>query len=236
MKNTKLFFSFILTFTVAVSSAVIAENSNALIKNASAKSADECVVVIDAGHGNFDGGAVASDGTIEKNLNLEIAKHLDTICKSNGIKVHMIRKDDSSLEDDSTASIRRRKNSDLHNRVALMQKYENSIYISIHMNKFSDSSVHGAQIFYSPKQDKSKHLAESLRDYVNLFDDTNDKSIKKGTKDAFILYNAKCPAVIFECGFISNNSELQKLKDYDYQREIAFSIYLGLTQYFNTKE
>lgn len=236
MKKTKLIFAFLVSFIISVSSAVVFENSSLLVKNASAQLANECVIIIDAGHGNFDGGAVAYDGTVEKHLNLEIAKQLDTICKINGLRVHMVRNDDSSLEDDSNASIRKRKNSDLRNRVALMQKYDNSIYVSIHMNKFSDVSVHGAQIFYSPNFESSLQLAESVRDYVNLFDESNTKSIKKSTKDAYVLYNAKCPAIIFECGFISNPHELQNLKNYDYQRKIAFSIYLGITKYFNAKE
>ena len=233
MINLKVFLAFILTITICIATATIAENSKHLIKNVSAEFANENVIIIDAGHGNFDGGAVAADGTVEKNLNLQIAQHLNYICRSNGLFVHMVRNDDSSLEDNSNTSIRNRKNSDLRNRVLLMEKYEKSIYISIHMNKFSDSNVHGAQIFYSPNFENSKVLAESLRDYVNLFDEFNSKSIKKGTKDAHILYNAKCPTVIFECGFMSNIQELTKLKDYDYQRKIAFSIYLGIIQYFN---
>lgn len=227
---------FILSFCLCVSCAVAIEKSSDFIKTASSGVANESILIIDAGHGNFDGGAVASDGTVEKHLNLNIAHHLETICKSNGLSVIMVRKDDTSLEDDSNASIRNRKNSDLHNRVALMEKFPNSIYVSIHMNKFSDTSVHGAQIFYTTNFDNAKLLAEKLRDYVNLFDENNNKEIKKGTKDAYILYQAKCPAVIYECGFMSNQSELTKLKDYTYQRKIAFSIYLGLIEYFNTKE
>lgn len=227
---------FILSFTVAVTCAFANESTNTLLKNVFAGYADESVVIIDAGHGNFDGGAVAADGTVEKNLNLSIAKYLEQICRTNGLQIYMIRDDDSSLEDDSNAAIRKRKNSDLRNRVAIMEKYDNSIFVSIHMNKFSDQKVHGAQIFYSPNFEKSKVLADALRSYVNLFDDTNNKSVKKGTKDTYILYNAKCPTVIYECGFMSNKDELNKLKNIDYQRKIAFSIYLGIIEYFNIKE
>ena len=236
MRKTRLILSFVLVFLIAITSAIIFEHSKIFIKNTSALFANECVIIIDAGHGNFDGGAVANDGTIEKDLNLNVAKFLDSTCKANGLRVYMVRSNDSSLEDDCNANIRKRKNSDLRNRVALMQKYQNSIYISIHMNKFSDTSVHGAQIFYTPNFVDAKHLADSLRNYVNLFDETNTKAIKKGTKDAYILYDAKCPAIIYECGFMSNREELSKLKETKYQQKIAFSIYLGILEYFNTKE
>lgn len=236
MKVKYKFLIFVLSFMLVVATATIVETSDDLLKSVSAGYADESVVIIDAGHGNFDGGAVAVDGTVEKNLNLSIALQLKEICRTNGLQVYMVREDDSSLEDNSSASIRKRKNSDLLNRVKLMEKFENSIYVSVHMNKFSDSKVHGAQIFYSPNFEESKELADSLRSYVNLFDESNTKSIKKGTKDAYILYNAKCPSVIFECGFMSNPNELEKLKDFDYQRKISFSIYLGIIDYFNIKE
>ena len=100
----------------------------------------------------------------------------------------------------------------------------------------ADTSVHGAQIFYSANFEEAKHLADSLRNYVNLFEETNNKVIKSGNKDAYILDKAKCPAIIYECGFISNIEELNKLKSIGYQQKIAFSIYLGILEYFNAKE
>ncbi len=232
--NTKIL-SLILVLTLAVVMIIIQNNGEDFVKFASAGYANEPIVIIDAGHGGFDGGAVADDNTLEKDLNLKIANILTDICISNGIRVITTRNGDSSLEDVPTESIRNRKNSDLRNRLKLMEKYENSIFISIHMNKFSDSSVHGAQIFYSGNLDDAKTLAETLRSYVNLFDENNNKTCKKGDSNAYLLHNAKCPAVIFECGFISNKDELNMLKTTEYQQKIAFSIFLGVTEYFNIK-
>lgn len=230
------FFIFIIFISITLSAAVINEKAKLLTTHASVGYASEAVIIIDAGHGGFDGGAIAGDGTLEKDLNLCIANYLAEICSANGLKTERVRIDDSSLEDNCNASIRKRKNSDLNNRMKLMSKYENAIYISIHINKFSDASVRGAQIFYTKNFDSAKRLATAVKDYVNLFDPNNNRAIKRAESNIFLLHKATCPAIIIECGFMSNEKELSLLKSSDYQRKIAFSIYLGITDYLKVKE
>ncbi|MDD4698734.1 MAG: N-acetylmuramoyl-L-alanine amidase [Oscillospiraceae bacterium] len=192
------------------------------------------IVIIDAGHGGFDGGAVADDGTLEKDLNLQISLKTEKIAKALGLNVIMVRTEDIGTDTNNGKTIRSRKVSDLKNRLNLMSKYQNSIYISIHLNKFSQSSVHGAQVFYASKVETSDALASEIQEAIAEYVQTdNNRLIKPSTKDAYILYNATTPAVIIECGFLSNNNDLANLKDDEYQSKIAFSIVCGVLKYLD---
>lgn len=184
------------------------------------------IVIIDAGHGGFDGGAVASDGTEEKGLNLAIALRLRDTMALLGADVVMVREEDRSVEI-SGHTVRQRKVSDMQNRLALMKKYPSASFISIHLNKFSESSSSGAQVFYAAA-DGSQTLAEQIQSsIISGVQPKNHRVIKPGTKDTFLLYNASVPAVIVECGFLSNPGDLANLKDEVYQGKIAFAIARG---------
>ncbi len=229
----KRIMTLLLGLSLVISSAIVMERIDSIKTFAVSNNLIMPVIIIDAGHGNFDGGAVANDGTVEKDINLKVAKSLSSICNLNGLITEMVRDEDSSLEDEEDTSIRERKNSDLRNRRKLMTKYENTLYISIHMNKFSDKSVRGAQVFYSPEFENAKLLAKHIQDAVKYVQEDNNRVIKKGTKDAYLLYNAECPAVIVECGFLSNPTDLENLKNDDYLQKMAFSIYIGIINYLN---
>ena len=190
-------------------------------------------IIIDAGHGGDDGGATAN-GIVEKNINLSISKVLSDIFTSNGYNVIMTRTDDKSINTDGT-TLREKKVSDMKNRLEIYNSDENNIVISIHQNKFEQEKYSGTQIFYSTNNENSKLLAESIRNsVVNLLQPENTRECKKATKEIYLLYNAKIPAVIVECGFISNYSEAEKLKTESYQKQLAFSIYLGVLDYINS--
>lgn len=190
-------------------------------------------IIIDAGHGGDDGGATAN-GIVEKNINLSISKILSDIFTSNGYNVIMTRTDDKSINTDGT-TLREKKVSDMKNRLEIYNSDENNIVISIHQNKFQQEKYSGTQIFYSTNNENSKVLAESIRSsVVNLLQPENTRECKKATKEIYLLYNAKIPAVIVECGFISNYSEAEKLKTESYQKQLAFSIYLGVLDYINS--
>ena len=194
---------------------------------------DAPVIIVDAGHGGFDGGAVAKDGTVEKNINLSIANYLKSFLVSNGAKVIMTRNSDMATDDVETKSIAARKKSDLKNRVNLMKEYPNAIYVSIHLNKFTTSAANGAQVFYSQNARGSKELGESIqKSIITKMQTYNQRTIKKGTGSTYILKNATVPTVIAECGFISNHQELEKLKDKSYQRKMAFCICCGINEYY----
>ncbi len=189
------------------------------------------LIIIDAGHGGEDGGAVASDGTYEKDLNLDISLKLNDVLSALGYKTKLIRNSDTDLHT-SGNSIRERKVSDIRNRFDIMKKSGNSLYISVHQNKFSDSSVCGAQTFYSPNNDESKFLADFIQKSIaSQLQKGNDRIIKKSGTDIFLLYNATKPTVMVECGFISNASDLNNLKNANYQNEMALSIAMGILNY-----
>ena len=191
-------------------------------------------VIVDAGHGGDDGGAIGIDGTVEKDINLDIALKLEKILKFYGFNVIMTRTQDVMTCDDGLDSLRKRKISDIHNRFELMRKNPDAIFISVHQNKFEDSSQHGTQVFYSGNDERSKGLAEAIQSSVTLtLQRKNDRVVKKSGSGIYLLYHAKIPAVLVECGFISNSDEVKKLKDESYRMKLAILIADGLLKYLS---
>lgn len=191
-------------------------------------------VIVDAGHGGDDGGAIGIDGTVEKDINLDIALKLEKILKFYGFNVIMTRTQDVMTCDDGIDSLRKRKISDIHNRFELMRKNPDAIFISVHQNKFEDSSQHGTQVFYSGNDERSKELAEAIQTSVTLtLQRKNDRVVKKSGSGIYLLYHAKIPAVLIECGFISNSDEVKKLKDESYRMKLAILIADGLLKYLS---
>ncbi len=189
-------------------------------------------IIIDAGHGGEDGGAVGKDGTLEKDINLSISKKLQQFLLNSGFNVKMIRDSDISIYDEGLTHIKEKKVSDLKNRLNIVNQNENNLLISIHQNKFPENKYNGAQVFYSQNSPKSKELAENIKKSITGFlQPNNTREIKSATKDIYLLHNCKNVAVLVECGFLSNESELQKLNNEDYQSKIAFSIYCGFMEY-----
>ncbi len=184
-------------------------------------------VILDAGHGGFDGGASAGD-VLEKDINLKIALFLADHLKLSGYDVILTREDDSATNDEGDR-IRSKKISDMKNRLALMKSYPDAFFVSIHLNKYSDSQPKGTQVFYSQKTTESKLLAQSIQQTVKeLLQSDNHREIKPATRDTYLLYNAPIPAVIVECGFLSNPAELALLKTEEYQKKMAFAVYCGI--------
>lgn len=189
-------------------------------------------VVIDAGHGGEDGGAAGGSGVPEKGINLAIAKNLEQFLSVSGYHVVMIRSDDSSVGDQTLKTIRERKVSDLHRRLKLVEDQGDCIFLSIHQNFFPQSQYHGTQIFYSKNNEGSKPLAEDIRGrVVGLLQKDNTRATKPATSSIFLLWQTKVPAVLVECGFLSNPQEEVKLKDTTYQKQMSFAIYSGFLDY-----
>lgn len=196
------------------------------------KSADP-IVIIDAGHGGFDGGATVGE-IYEKDINLSIANTLSDMLKLSGVTVINTRTTDSSTESDPTLTISARKKSDIKNRLALANSQDDAIFVSIHLNKFDSPSAKGAQIFYAPNAKNSDILAEEIRkSIINSLQKENKRPLKKSTKDAYILYHSQIPAVIVECGFMSNQTDLKNLLDKEYQTKLAFAICTGILEYLD---
>ena len=212
------------------SSVVVIPEKTAIVSSGMAVGRE---IIIDAGHGGFDGGAQAADGTLEKNINLSISLKLKEFLELGGFNVIMTREVDSGTEMDSEQSIGKRKVSDMKERLKIINSNPDAIFVSIHLNKFTTSSAKGTQVFYSQNNEKSKELAQSIQSVViNQLQQDNSRVIKKGDKSIYLLKNAKIPAVIVECGFLSNEQELSLLKQEDYQKKIAFCVYCGILDYY----
>lgn len=199
---------------------------------------DELIIIIDAGHGGFDGGAVSVDGTAEKDINLKISLYLNEILNSFGYKTVLTRDKDISLEDDGLTTIKSRKTSDIHNRMKLMENIDNSIFVSVHQNKYTREKYWGTQVFYSPTHsNESILLAESIqKSVVTHLQPENKRIIKECGSSVYLMYKAVKPAVLVECGFLSNNNEATKLNTEEYQKQMAFCIAMGIQDYVINKE
>ena len=190
------------------------------------------VIVIDAGHGGADGGAVADDGTTEAEINLAVAKKLEAVFDLLGCETVMVRQEDVSIHSDGVEGLRNQKVSDIHNRLAVAEDHPEAIYISIHQNKYTSASIWGAQVFYGTKNDGSEELARLIQQTIRTeLQPDNKREIKPAEKNLYILSHAKCPAVLVECGFLSNSEECQKLESDSYQQELAFCILTSTMEY-----
>ena len=192
------------------------------------------IILIDPGHGGFDGGAVGVNGTVEKNVNLAISLKLRDMLNDAGFTVVMTRESDCALNDTGDTTIRKRKISDMRARLNLTKLYPGSVLISIHQNKLSgDSRVHGAQIFFSPNEPSSKELAQSIQSEFNSrIQPEKPREVVKTGKNLYLFYHAQNTAVLCECGFLSNPEEEALLCTDEYQYKAAYCIYSCLLQWY----
>lgn len=182
------------------------------------------VIIIDPGHGGNDPGKPGVYGKNEDELNLEIASKLKELIEESGGIVVMTREDDT-LSDSSLMK-------DLKNRVYKGNNSMGDIFISIHLNSFTQSKYKGAQVFYQNNSEKGKLLAELIQDELRKTLDPGNNREAKSSKSYFVLRHAKMPAVIVECGFMSNPQEERLLNDKNYQYKIVWGIYKGIIRYF----
>lgn len=179
------------------------------------------LLIIDAGHGGEDGGAVSLTGEYESRINLSIAKRLDMVLGLFGAPVLMLRQEDISLHDQDAGTLREKKVSDLHNRVAKVQEQENAVLLSIHQNSYPDGRYSGAQVFYAPTAE-SDTLAQAMQDALRTTIDPGNQRQPKLIPDTIYLMNhISCPAILVECGFLTNVGEEQLLRDGGYQTVLA---------------
>jgi N-acetylmuramoyl-L-alanine amidase len=192
-------------------------------------------VIIDAGHGGEDGGASSSAGLIEKDVNLEIATILCDMLRANDINVIMTREDDRLLYDRSVNYQGRKKKLDLAARLAVANSTPDAIFISIHMNSFTDSRYSGLQVWYSPNNTDSEPLAELIRSKNHeLLQPQNSRTTKSATSAINLLHNASCPAVLVECGFLSNPDEAALFENDEYRQRVAFMLFCSIIEFLNT--
>ena len=225
----------IISIAIIVTSLLIVK-----VKNASADVMEYMpvankTIVLDAGHGGIDPGAMNKDKTIlEKDVNLEITKKLRDLLESSGATVIMTRDRDVSLyQEDGNKTTRQKYNENLKNRKKIINESNADIFVSIHLNAFEQSKYYGAQTFYPKGKEDGKELAQFIQDELKrVVDQDNDRKIKP-RDDIYLLKNATMPSDLIECGFLSNEKESQLLADSKYQDKIAWAIYVGIQKYLS---
>ncbi len=185
-------------------------------------------VIIDAGHGGEDSGAIGANGVLEKDLNLEISRLVGEELTSLGYEVVFTRTEDKLLYKPEENIKGIRKISDLKNRCAIANSYENAIFVSIHMNSFGSSRYSGLQVYYSAENEGSYRIAEGIQSRVREDIQKNNNRVVKEGRDIYILENVKHPAVLIECGFLTNAEECENLCKKEYQKRLSFSIVCGI--------
>lgn len=189
-------------------------------------------LLLDAGHGAPDGGAGAPDGTLEAGINLQLAQRTQALMAFCGLSAGLTREGDQCLLYDPAATIRENKVNDLRERLRLARVNPDCDFVSIHLNNYSDPRYSGAQVFYSANAEGSKVLAQNLQArLIAVADPKNDRVIKRAPDTVYLMNNIRTPAVIAECGFLSNPAELEKLKSSEYQRLLALALTVGYLDY-----
>ncbi len=188
------------------------------------------VVVIDAGHGGKDPGKVGINNALEKDINLNIALRLKVLLEQNDILVVMTREEDKDLASEQATS---RKNEDLRARAVLVEETAPVVMVSIHQNSYPEVEVDGAQVFYHSGSEEGKRLGTIVQESLKSEIHDGNHRVAKANKDYYLLKKASCPAVIVECGFLSNPVEAALLVSEEYQEKIAFAIHLGIMEYIN---
>ena len=196
----------------------------------------EQTLIIDPGHGGEDGGAVSVSGSAESAINLSIALQLDQLMGFYGVPTLMTRQTDISIHDSDATTLRQKKVSDLHNRVALINAVENGTLISIHQNSSPGKQHHGTQVFYA-EETLSLPLARVVQDTVRtVLDPENTRQPQRIPKTVYLMNHISCRAILVECGFLSNPEEDRLLQEQAYQMKLAMTLASCYLNYGSTQE
>lgn len=199
-----------LAFVGSETASVMAERTESIEKT---------TIVIDAGHGGEDGGAISASGIPESQYNLAISLRLEKMLQLLGLDTIMVRTSDRSVYSSGT-TLAEKKRSDLKERVALTERTKNSILVSIHQNMFQDPRYYGAQVFYA-NTEGSQILAEALQDALVKNVDTANRHSARQAKGIYLMEHIHRPGILVECGFLSNEKEEAKLRDTAYQKKLS---------------
>ncbi|HSH36374.1 N-acetylmuramoyl-L-alanine amidase CwlD [Schnuerera sp.] len=190
------------------------------------------IIGIDPGHGGVDPGAVGISGVKEDEINLKIGIKLKKLIESNGGRVIMTRESKDGLYTKKSKTLKEMKTEDLHNRKKIIDNGRCDIFVTIHLNSFQQSKYHGAQTFYRKDDKESKLFATYIQDELRDVLDKNNHRLSQGRDDVFLINELDIPAVLIECGFLSNPREEKLLNTEEYQEKIAWAIYIGIMKYF----
>jgi N-acetylmuramoyl-L-alanine amidase len=200
-------------------------------KSASADLEENKTIVIDAGHGGEDGGAIGINGVLEKDLNLIISNDLCELFEFAGYNVISTRKEDVMLYDKNVDHTGRKKAADLASRLAIAKDAMPDLFVGIHMNSFPQEKYSGLTVYYSDKTPSSLSAAEHLRQgVVSVLQPQNNRETKSGN-NIYLLNRATYPAILIECGFLSNPGECALLSTQDYRQKLSFVIFASLASF-----
>ena len=193
------------------------------------------VIVLDAGHGKPDEGAQSANGTTEEKTNLDITLKVQKLLEESGATVILTRSDENGIYNLDKTTLREMKVSDIQNRVKIGNKSSADILVSIHLNKGDNTTYSGWQTFYRKDDENGKRLATDIQNSLAETIKVENKRSAHDITGIYLVEHTEIPTTIVECGFISNPQEEQKLLTNEYQNELAWGIYLGISNYFNEK-
>lgn len=189
-------------------------------------------IIVDAGHGGEDGGAVSDNGVSEAEINLKIALKLQQLLEQSGSNVVLTRSDDNAIYDVDKKTLREKKNSDIRNRVRIGNNSSADIFVSIHLNKIPENQYYGWQTFFKDGNEDGKLLATYIQSNLNETIQKENKRVPLKISNVYIIKHVEIPTVIVECGFLSNPQEEKLLQQEEYQNRLAWGIYNGIMDYF----
>ncbi|MBR1691542.1 MAG: N-acetylmuramoyl-L-alanine amidase [Lachnospiraceae bacterium] len=193
---------------------------------------EKSIVVIDAGHGGIDPGKIGINQAKEKDINLQIALRVRTLLEQNDIEVVMTRERDEGLYEEGASN---KKVQDMKRRIERIAKAAAPLTVSIHQNSYSDERIHGAQVFYYTSSTEGKAAALLMQQQLAEGLDPDNRRQAKANDSYYLLKKSPTPAIIVECGFLSNYEEAQKLTQEKYQEQVAFQITLGILRYLSAQ-
>ena len=224
----------IIVLIAAIYGFVYTAMQHNLAATAAALANKPLTIVLDAGHGGEDGGAVSVSGTKESHLNLDIVLRIEQVMALCGMRTELIRSEDVSVHS-SGDTISQRKNSDLKNRVSFVEQHTPAILVSIHQNHFSDGRYSGAQVFYADTEE-SKQLADLMQQSLCAGLDPSNHRKSKQADSVYLMDQISCTGVLVECGFLSNSNEAQLLNTEDYQIKIACVVSSTLSRFMEGRD
>lgn len=225
-----LFLSLIISARILVSGQSVRVMNELFNPDTDSPMKKQITVVIDPGHGGRDPGKVGINDVLEKDLNLQMSKKLQSLLEENDINVIMTRTEDIGLYSETDPN---KKKTDLKNRIDIINSSGAVLAISIHQNSFVEEYVKGAQVFYHAKSEQGKELAVTIQEQMHKTIKDGNHRKAKSNESYYMLKMTECPLVIVECGYLSNYTEAILLTNEEYQEKLAWAIHLGIMQYLN---
>ena len=225
----------VLCFCLVIRGAWFGKNSGEAAEHAfAAAEADSFQLVLDAGHGGEDGGALSAAGDKESNVNLSIVLRMDQLLGLCGVLPILTRSEDVSIHDAGASTLREKKVSDIHNRVALVESQPSPLLVSVHQNSYPDARYSGAQVFYG-RTEESRIWGEAAQEILRqCLDENNSRTAKRIPDTVYLMNHISCPAILVECGFMSNREEAARLQTPEYQKKLAAALTGACLQYIHS--